>query len=240
MIFALPLGVIIGIVLALAPGPVAISAMKLSMNKGEREGILFSLGSGLMDFLFCAFAIFATSAIMSALGNFSTEHPFLILTIQLLIVLGIILYGVYQFKTIKNISDKAVPEQVSKKQTFLDRLKSRGPFFIGIAIALANIASPTFLPSLGAVTIWMQKLNLYTVGVLSNFLMALGFGIGNFLWLYIIVRMITHYKNKFSENFIAILYKFAGYTLIGFGTILGYRVIVFTKWSDIIAIAFAF
>lgn len=239
MIIALPLGVIIGIILAIAPGPVAIGAMKLSMNKGEREGSLFSLGSGLMDFLFCSFAIFATSAIHSTMGDFSTKHPVLILVIQFAIVIGIILYGVYQFKKIKSLSEKDVNVENNRNKV-LESLKNKGPFFIGIAIAAANIPSPTFLPALGGVTLWVQRLNLYEVNFVNNLLIAFGFGLGNFIWLYFIVRLITHYKNKFSENFIALLYKFAGYTLIGFGTIYGYRVITFTNWSQIASMAFAF
>jgi threonine/homoserine/homoserine lactone efflux protein len=236
MIIALPLGIIIGIVLALAPGPVAIGAMKLSMSKGEKEGVLFSVGSGLMDFMFCSFSFFATSAIISALGNFSTKHPFIILNVQIVIVLCIILYGLYQFKTIKRMADKTSVNN-NKKNKLIESLKSRGPFFIGIAVALANVASPTFMPTLAGLTLWIQSKNIYTVSLLSNMLLSLGFGIGNFIWLYFIVRLITHYKNKFSENFIALLYKFAGYSLIGVGTILGYNVIRFTKWSEILSIA---
>ncbi len=239
MIIALPLGVIFGIVLALAPGPVAIGAMKLSVNKGEKEGVLFSVGSGLMDFIFCTFAFFATSAIISALGNFSNSHPVLILTIQIAIVLGIILYGFYQFKTIKKMAVDSDKDN-SKKNVLIESLKSRGPFFLGVAVALTNVASPTFMPTLAGMTLWVQGKSFYTVSFFNNLLLSLGFGIGNFLWLYFIVRLITHYKNKFSENFIALLYKFAGYSLIGVGTILGYNVIKFTKWSEILSIAIAF
>jgi len=96
------------------------------------------------------------------------------------------------------------------------------------------------LPSLGAVTVYIQKTGIFEDSILNSFLISLGFGLGNFLWLYFIVRVITFYKNRFNEKFIAIMYKFAGFTLIGFGTYLGYSVISITKWSEIFRIALAF
>jgi hypothetical protein len=36
------------------------------------------------------------------------------------------------------------------------------------------------------------------------------------------------------------LYRFAGFTLIGFGTLMGYRILTITKWSEIIRLALAF
>jgi threonine/homoserine/homoserine lactone efflux protein len=240
-VFSLPIGILVGIVLAIAPGPVAVGAMKLSMSKGEREGVLFSLGSGLMDFFFCTFAIFATTAVVSALGSFSTYHPIAIFTIQALIVLGIILYGFLQFKEAKKQREIDNIDEIERSgNKVVELLKSKGAFAIGVAVALTNIASPTFLPSLGYVTMNIQKFGLYEVTYLNNFLLAFGFGLGNFLWLYLIVRIITHYKNKFSESFIGAMHKFAGYTLIGFGTFLGYRVIAFTKWPEIVGMLFAF
>ena len=238
--FSLPLGIILGIVLAIVPGPVAVGAMKLSINSGERHGVLYSAGSGFMDFIFCLFAVFTTSAVMSAFGDFSSTHPLIIVSVQVLLVLGIVVYGLLQFREAKKSNRDEIEELDKSSNKMLENFKNRGPLFIGIGVALANIASPTFLPSLAYFTLQMQKLGLYDVNNFTNLLLSIGFGFGNFLWLYVIVRAITHYKNKFSDGFVGIMHKFAGYTLLCFGTVLGYRVFMITKWSDIIGVVFAF
>ena len=86
----------------------------------------------------------------------------------------------------------------------------------------------------------MQKYVLPINSALNNFIFALAFGLGNFLWLYLISRILVHYQNKMSTQTLARIHQFAGITLIGFGTILGYRVITLTHWPEIIRFAFAF
>ncbi len=48
-----------------------------------------------------------------------------------------------------------------------------------------------------------------------------------------IVRLFAKNKEKFSLNFIKNIYKFAGYTLILCGILLGYKVFTLTDWNAI-------
>ena len=236
MIVALIVGIIVGVILALAPGPVAVGAMKLGMDNGQKTGSLFSLGSASMDFAFCCCVIFATAAIVDSVGYFAGSHPFVMLVIQLLIVLAIIFYGFVQIKHKTHDPIKCEEKELNKFEHFVEQMKRKGPFFIGFGIAFANIANPTFLPSLAYVTIYIHKLNFFESSIVNNFLFALGFGIGNFLWLYSLIKTLLHYKNKMSATFISTLYKFAGFTLIGVGSLLGYKILTLTKWNEIFAI----
>jgi hypothetical protein len=120
----------------------------------------------------------------------------------------------------------------------MERLKHGGPFFLGIAIALANIANPTFLPSLAYTCMFVQHSNMIAVSSLDSVLYSIGFGIGNFAWMYILLRVLLHFKAKFSVEFTMRIQRFAGLTMIGVGTYLGYRVILFTKWPEIIRFIF--
>lgn len=237
---SLPMGILLGIILAIVPGPVAVGAMKLSLNNGRKAGLLYAAGGGIMDAIFCSCAIFATSAVISAIGNFSAEHPILIFSIQILIVAGILIYGIMQFKEAKRNNRNEIEELEKSSNTLLDRVKHHGPLAIGIAISMTNVPSPTFLPGLAYFTLQVQKLHFYEITWISSLLLAIGFGIGNFLWLSAIVRAVTHYKNKFSTKFISVIYKFAGCTLLCFGTILGYRVVSITRWSEIFSFLLAF
>lgn len=239
MILSLLAGLIIGFVMAMPPGPVAVTAIKFGLEKGAKHGYQIGLGTGLIDFFYCIIAVFATSAFLAILGDFTDKYPLLTLFIQLSIVAGMMVYGYLTLKSKKNPLEDGAEIQTNKFK-FFDRLAHRGTFFFGIAVALANIANPTFMPSLAYVSLNVQKLGLIELTTLGNLSYALGFGIGNFLWIYFLIRLLTHYRSKFSDKFIVMIKKFAGFTLIGFGSILGYRVLEFTKWSEILRFVFAF
>jgi len=229
-------GIIVGIILALPPGPAALTAIKLGLSNSSRHGFLSGLGTATMDFFYCLIAIFATSAIIDWANNFSEHYPFVVILVQLVIVLMVILLGISHIKSSRHGSN----EDTSSKCSFIERLSARGPFFIGVGIALTNVINPTFLPSLGYVAINVQQFGFIEPGAISNFFFAFGFGLGNLLWLSFLVKSFVTYKEKMSEEFIAKIHKFAGLTLIGFGTFLGYRVLEVVKWSEVLRFVFAF
>lgn len=239
MIIALLAGIILGFILAIPPGPVAVTAMRLSLDKGIKHGTLTALGTGFMDFVYCLIIIFATSAVLSLVNGFFDEHPLLTLSFQLFVIVVIIIYGIINIR-LKNKIINENNTKIKKSYGIITRLSHKGPFLLGIAVAIANVANPTFLPALAYITVQVQKYVLPINSALNNFIFALAFGLGNFLWLYLISRILVHYQNKMSTQTLARIHQFAGITLIGFGTILGYRVITLTHWPEIIRFAFAF
>ena len=76
--------------------------------------------------------------------------------------------------------------------------------------------------------------------LLAQISFALGFGLGNFAWLTIIVKVLDYYKTRLSGHTLAKIHRFAGFTLIGFGTILSYHIYTVTKWPAIFRLIFAF
>ena len=183
MIISLLIGAIIGVVLAIPPGPVAVTAIKMGLNKGPREGFLVGLGASVIDFLFCTIAGFATSAALMLIESFAFHHPLATLSLQFLIVSGILVYGFIHLNPKKPFTNSDSVEKV-QKSGLLHFLTSKGSFFIGIAISLANMANPTFIPSLTYITLHVQKYGLIENTTSGNFAFAFGFGVGNFLWIY--------------------------------------------------------
>lgn len=238
MILSLLAGLIIGFVMAMPPGPVAVTALRLGLEKGSKQGYQVGMGTGLVDFFYCLIAVFATSAALALLGDFTNKYPLLTLFLQLSVVAAMMIYGYITLKSQRNPLEEQ-NTSLPKKVKFFDKLAHRGSFFLGIAVALANIANPTFMPSLAYVSLNVQKLGLIELSTLGNFSYAFGFGLGNFLWLYFLIKILTHYRSKFSDKFVVLIKKFAGYTLIGFGSILGFRVIEITKWSEVLRFVFA-
>ena len=237
MLIALLSGIIIGVVMGIPPGPVAVTAIKLGMNNGLKHAVYASLGNGLMDFFYCLISMFAASAIVSLVTNFLNGYPVILLIFQVVVILSLIIIGLYQFR-IKDEIKTTEKDIVKPKSKFLDKLAHKGPFLFGFVVALSNVANPTFLPSMAYVTMNVHSFGIIQNTAINNVLFSLGFGFGNFLWLYIVVRIILHYRGKMTPKFMARIHQFAGFTLIGFGTLLGFR--AFFHWAEVLKLAFIF
>lgn len=237
MLISIISGIVAGFVLAMPPGPVGVTAIKLSLDKGQRHGLMASLGTSSMDFIFCLITVFATSAIIHIIDNFAADYPVGVLIFQIAAVSAIVAFGFYTLRTKK----KVLSEDLSEKKlvSFIDYLKHRGPFLLGFAVTLANAANPTFLGSIAYVSMQLQKWGWIDGSFFGRFGYAAGFGLGTFVWFYVLVKVLIYYKPRMSGDFIGKIKKFAGLTLIGFGSLLGYRVIEITKWSEIIRVLFA-
>lgn len=238
MLSALIIGAIAGFILALPPGPVGVSAIKYALFSDLKLGNKFALANLLMDFVYCLIAIFATSAIASELSALTKDFPFLILGIQFSIVLALILYGVLN---LKNSKTSILSEKVrTKKFNFVSKFENKGPFLIGIAIGLTNFANPSFFGTLTWLSVNIFALNLIENVFSQKSLFAIGFGVGNYLWLSLLMRIVFKFKHRISEQMMVRIHQFAGISFIGFGTILGARLLFLTKWGEILRYIFAF
>ncbi len=237
MIFAVLVGIIIGFVLAIPPGPVSVSAAKLSAFSTKKNALLFIYASSTVDFLSALSAIFAATAISKAISSFIQVHILFTNIIQILVVASFILFGIISLIRSKkyNIQDFGTAPTLH----FLDKISHKGPFFFGLAIALSNLANPTFLPSLGYISLQVESINFFTLDFLNKILFSLGFGFGNFLWLYLMTLIIALNKHRITESFQKRLQQFVGITFISFGTLLGYRLFQIIHWQDIIRIILA-
>jgi len=228
-------GFIVGVVLALPPGPVGVTAIEIGLFQNKKSGFHLALGNAAMDFLYCLGVIFATSAAISTFDSFSNQFPNAYLFFQIGIITVLFIMGFLNLKSKRNASNNNEIDA----ESFTSKLGRKGPIFLGIAIALTNLANPTFLPSLAAVTIWVQDAGMTTGSALSNFLFALGFGLGNLFWVNFVASMTNKYKHKFSENMIFRIKQAAGVTFIGFGTFLGFRLLSVSKWPELLRFVLA-
>lgn len=239
MIIAIVAGTILGFVLAMPPGPIGVLAMKYGLYKGLKPAVYVSIGSGVADFFFCLIAASAASAATLALADFSDKHPIYTFLLQIIVIVAFIIYGIINLKKKEKCVENLESVEIESKSKFVKQLKNKGPFFLGIGFALTNMASPAFLPSLGYVSMQVQKLNIFPITFSNTLLYSLGFGFGNFLWLYLLSTTVHKLKDRFSGNFLLRVRQFAGITFIAFGGILGWRLLFFTKWTELFKIAMA-
>lgn len=234
MITALLSGIIIGFILAIPPGPIAVAVMKSGLKDTFRKGIGIGFGAAVMDVLYCLVLMLATSSVVGETKTFMSSNQLLVLFFQLACVVVMIGYGVL------NLRVKRTPlaiEGAVKKRSLVDRISDKGPFFIGIGISLTNLANPTFLPSLAYMTVLMQQYGAVDARVADHILFSFGFGIGMLGWISLLLRMIIRYRDKMSPRFIEGLHRFAGLTFIGFGTYIGFRVFSVVKWPELLRLA---
>ncbi len=237
MLTALIIGAVIGFVLAIPPGPIAMASLRLGLEKGRRATFIMSLGTASLDMLYCMMAVFAASTFQAACSEFFDKYPIILLIFQISIICLLLIYGIKQFKQRNSPQQDIIIE--NKTPRYLNDLKYRGPFLLGVALLLTNIANPTFLPSLTIMSAWVSKIGLFYPGTYENLIFSLGFGAGNFLWLYLLGIIVCKNKHRFSDAYLMKIRQFAGLTFIGFGGLIGYRVLIFTNWANIFKFVFA-
>lgn len=240
MLIAVLIGFLAGMILAMPPGLAGVGAMRYGLFTGIKPGNWFALANGIMDFFYCLLAAFATSAIASDLIDASNSYPFLMLLFQILIVAVLIFFGYRSFKEGQYQKESITKKKKNRKRDFISKFEDRGPFIFGFAIAFTNIANPTFFASLLSFTGYIHAQEIISSEFWVQIVFAAGFGLGNFAWLMILMRLINKYRSRLSENMMARIQQLAGISFIGFGTLLGGKVLFFTKWGEILKYVFAF
>ncbi|RPI67195.1 MAG: hypothetical protein EHM43_09390 [Ignavibacteriae bacterium] len=240
MITALILGTVVGYILAIPPGPIGMAAIRTGMHQGWIAAVKLAIGAGLSDIIYCALAMVATSAVVGILTDLENSTPLATVIFQLVIVIVMIGFGIMQMKEkpVKH-HDENVPVKELKPRNVVEWFKSHGPFFVGVGFAVANLANPSFIPSLAAMTTFIQKLEWFGSTMGNNLAFAVGFGLGNTLWLFTLARLVIANRKKLTQTFILRIQQVTGVTLIGFGTFYGLRVLIVTKWGDLLRFVFA-
>ena len=232
MIAAIVIGIAVGFVLAIPPGPIGLAAIRTGLKDGWGPSVRLAIGAGLFDVFYCALAMAATSVVADALLDVLTSSPAAYIVIQIAIVCVMILFGVYQFRQAPPI--EADHEQVKRSNgRFSDWARRHGPFFVGVGFALANLANPTFVPALAAMATFIQQMQFFENILPNNMIFSLGFGLGNMLWLFSLASMVIRNKHRMTPTFVKRIQQVSGATLIGFGTFYGLRIIAVTEWTKI-------
>lgn len=228
MIIAFLLGIIVGYILAIPPGPIGMASVRMGLRDGWRPSVRLALGAGLLDLVYCAMAMWASAAVVGLLAKLEGSTSWVTIVLQLLIVAGMIAFGVIQFREHPfdpNAETDPNADPTARRASLLSRLSSKGPFLVGVGFAIANLANPTFIPALMAMTTFIQQLDLFVSTFVNAMAFSIGFGVGNTAWLLTLVRLVITFRTKMTPAFIHRLQQVSGLALIAFGLLTGYRVI---------------
>ncbi len=228
---------IIGILAAIPPGPLAVIILKNTLHHGKNRGIAISAGVTTMDFFYCLVFAFATGSIFTKLSLYAERFSSIILVFQVCFVIGIVFYGIYSFRN--HSYPDAPTTEGTKKFAYTRKLAQHGPFFFGLGLALTQLANPTFIPFMTYLSLLAHEQGFVRPYWADYLVFAAGYALGVFTWLYTIIRLSLRYKAALPADVMLRLNRFIGLTLIGFGTYLGYRVTMLIKWADMVRLIFA-
>jgi putative LysE/RhtB family amino acid efflux pump len=226
MVTALLVGLVVGFVLAIPPGPIALACLHQALAGQARQGVALVLGASALDIGYALLAAGASSALVGALWGLVLHHAWVLLAFQGGCIVVLVVLGVRSCRsTTPTDAARAQPEAWGRPRDHAS------PYLRGVLIALTNLASPTFLPSL-IFTMSLLHIRGWVGDAVGDHVMyALGFGGGGALWFLLLLRILTHLRAKVSPTVMPMIERVAGGVLLLFAGILAYHLVTTTAWS---------
>ena len=231
MLISILLGFLIGYVLAMPPGPVAVSAVNLSFDQKSRKPfLLYAAGSALLDVFYGLIAAFAATAFISIFANFSNSYPYVMFVFQVIVILVFVIVGIRTVRRKKDNKGEKTNEIFKK----VDKFTEKRPFFLGALVSGTNLANPAFLSLLLYIILQLRNFNIIPNTIADNFLFAISFGLGNFFWLFTLSNIISRKKHLLTASFIGKIKRFGGVIYLLFAGALAYKVSLITNCMQIL------
>ncbi|MCS7301833.1 MAG: LysE family translocator [Candidatus Kapabacteria bacterium] len=217
--FALFIGAAIGFILAVPPGPVAVTVMASALRGQWKHGLWAAAGAALADGIIALAVLFASSAIMQLINDLITYHPTIALVGEIAIIAALVTYAIRLART--SIYERSAELRQELGQSVPATVLSAA------ATAATNIVNPTFLPSLAATFTAAVALlsRSVAVGIREKALLALGFCIGTFGWLSIIVALIVRNRKRFSLRHFMLLRRIGAAVVLVFAAVLVWHLV---------------
>ena len=227
MVTALLVGLVVGFVLAIPPGPIAMACVQQALAGQARAGVALVLGASVMDIGYALLAAFASSALVEALWGMVLHHAWVLLAFQGGCIVVLVVLGLRYCRSTTHGDAARARAEV--------RGRPRGdasPYLSGVLIALTNLASPTFLPSLIFAMSLLHVRGWVGHAVGDHVMYALGFGVGGALWFVLLLRTLTHLRAKVSPTVMPMIERVAGGMFLLFAGMLTYHLVT-TAWSQL-------
>jgi threonine/homoserine/homoserine lactone efflux protein len=230
---ALIVGLVVGFVLAIPPGPIGFAVVKHAVERKNRAAAELAGGAATMDTVYATAATFASSTVVAALGESLTRHRWIALVFQIACVAVLVVLGARYWRGAPDAAP-ASERAFAVEQAQEARAKKLGvanPFLFGMFVAITNVASPTFLPSLVFLTGFLTTAGWLPLDTGSRLLFALGFGLGTFGWFLALLRALMAMKDKLAARISVRVQRFAGGAFIAFAAILAAKVVASAEWA---------
>jgi threonine/homoserine/homoserine lactone efflux protein len=226
MVTALLVGLVLGFVLAMPPGPIAIAILRQALAGQAREGVAMALGASAMDIVYAFIAGWASSALFESLQGTVRAHAWGLLALQGGCIVVLVVCGLRYLRTpSREVAAHARQEAQARARS------ASSPYLLGVLLALPALASPTFLPSLIFLMGVVQARGWVGDDMREHVLYAVGFGAGSALWFVLLLRTLTPLRARLSPQVLPRLSRVAGGALLLCAVLLTYHVVTATPWS---------
>lgn len=222
-------GVVLGLLVAIPPGPVMVVIVRAALNSGKNHALRIAYGIALLDVIYSFVFSLATGKIVSTVDGIMNRFPHLLTIIQAIAIVGLIVYGAISLRSNLSKAAETLPKTDETAPTepnfgFMNRVARYGPFFLGVALSLTHLANPTFIPLMTTVSYVASKYGFMQAGVVFHHaFFAVGYAIGVLSWLVFLTYMALRYRHVFSGALMVKINRLLGFTMIGFGTYWGYE-----------------
>lgn len=230
MLTALLVGLVVGFVLAMPPGPIAIACMRQALERQASAGVQLALAAAAMDMVYALLAAWASSALVGLLAGMVTDHAGVLLAFQGGCVVLLVVLGVRALRSPTPEGNAAVRPQQKPTR----RRGATSPALLGVLLALTNLANPAFLPALMFVVSLLQARGWVGHDLGANALYAVGFGAGGALWFLLLLRVLTRLRTQLASTFIPMLSKMAGGAFLLCALMLTYHLVMATAWAQLL------
>ena len=146
MIFSVLIGLLMGYVLAMPPGPVAVTSMNVTFNEPKRSFLYYALGAALIDLCFGLAAAFASSATLSLFDNFTGTNSVVMFLLQMLVIGVFLIVGINTIrKSNGNVQEICNPPKKQRIINNLEKFTKKNPFCLGFLVSGTNVVSPAYI-----------------------------------------------------------------------------------------------
>lgn len=201
---ALVVGFIIGYLTTIPIGPINLAVMMKALHNRTGQAMMIGAGSALMDFFYCAAAVFGISTLIT---NVHLELVFRIATFAIFLIYGI-------KTTFFHIAEPHLQEKEEDAPGF------KRFFLLGMAMYFSN---PSFLAYWVTVAGIVHGYDIIEPTMYDNAMFALGTGIGVSVWFVTLVELVERQKMKFDNEKIHKITRVFGILLLIISGFLGWN-----------------
>jgi threonine/homoserine/homoserine lactone efflux protein len=226
MMTALLVGLVLGCVLAIPPGPIAIAILRQALAGQVRAGVAMALGASAMDIIYACIVGWTSSALVESFQGTLRHHAWGLLAVQGVCIVVLVGCGLRYLRTpAREVAAHARQEAQARTRS------AASPYVLGVLLALAALASPTFLPTFIFLTGVVQARGWVGNDVGAHVMYALGFGTGSALWFVLLLRTLTPLRARLSPQVLPRLSRVAGGAMLLCAGILTYHLVAATPWA---------
>jgi len=222
-------GMLIGLLYAIIPGGSILVGLNLAISPGFSRAAAFTYGVLIIDTAYALLAVVAAAAATGLYVRMAAAHPMVLPGVQLALCTVLGIYGAYLlFRPCPSEDRAAHVEDVGMAGG--RRASPHGYLLLGITLKASTIASPSFLAGFALLTSQAGTLGLSGWSLVDRAVFAIGFGLGNFLYLQSCMRLTSRYVNRLQDARFTRLRKGLGAGFAALGLLLLLRIIQDWIW----------